>query len=494
MSNELKILLSGSLDFSKTQSAIDNQIAALEKKISKVKINIDLNDNTIRTMQKFSRAVEDYKRSYDELNKSVQENVKIIKRADGVVDKYTTRLMKNGNVEKQHKQIIDEKSKIIDNNSNKIKQNIRELEKQANLQKRVNNEAKKSSTETYGDKYKNKRYEVDDKGNVSKSPTVTENFAKADRDIAQLKQKLTDLNSVGRVTENQFKQISNSIDAASSEKEINKISRALKNLDSSAKAQSSVNLSSSKISDFKANAELDAEKLKRSRRSTVDNDGLNAYLDRVKKLSVSTPNAEQEIKSLRAEFKRLSLDANSSATAMGQFGRNSVDAFKKFGQWMLVGGSFAAIASGMQNMVSQIIEIDTAMTDLRRVMDAPEAGYSNYLKEAIGLSNELGNSLKDVLNIGTEFARMGFDSSQLVDMTKTAQVLQNISDLDSTQAVDTLTAAMNNFGIAAQDSMTIADQLNDVDNNFAISTADLADGIRKAGSTAKTFGELVATY
>ncbi|TPF17926.1 hypothetical protein [Priestia megaterium] len=400
MGNELKILLSGSLDFSKTQSAIDNQITALEKKISKVKINIDLNDNTLRTMQKFSRAVEDYKRSYDELNKAVQENVKIIKNADGTVDKFTTRLMKNGEVRKTQTQVIDNQRKAILNENNAIKQNIKELEKQANIQKRVNNEAKKSSTETYGDKYQSRRYEVDDKGTVSKSPTVTENFAKADRDIAQLKQKLSDLNSVGRVTENQFKQISNSIDAASSEKEINKISRALKNLDSSAKAQSSVNLSSSKISDFKANAELDAEKLRRSRRSTVDNDGLNAYLERLRKLSVSTPNAEKEIQNLRAEFKKLSLDANNASTAMGQFGRDSLDAFKKFGQWMLIGGAFVGITSGFQNMLSQIIEIDTAMTDLRRVMSAPEAGYENYLKEAIGLSNELGNSLKDVLSIG----------------------------------------------------------------------------------------------
>jgi TP901 family phage tail tape measure protein len=47
---------------------------------------------------------------------------------------------------------------------------------------------------------------------------------------------------------------------------------------------------------------------------------------------------------------------------------------------------------------------------------------------------------------------------------------------------------MLNFGIEAKDSLQIADQLNEVDNNFAISTKDLADGIRKAGSTAKTFG------
>jgi TP901 family phage tail tape measure protein len=61
------------------------------------------------------------------------------------------------------------------------------------------------------------------------------------------------------------------------------------------------------------------------------------------------------------------------------------------------------------------------------------------------------------------FGRMGFSDSQLTDITKTAQVLQNISDLDANGAVDTLTSAMLNFNVASKDSITIADKLNEVD-------------------------------
>ena len=67
-----------------------------------------------------------------------------------------------------------------------------------------------------------------------------------------------------------------------------------------------------------------------------------------------------------------------------------------------------------------------------------------------------------------EFGRMGFEETELLDITKTAQMLQNISDLDADGAVNTLTSAMLNFNIAGEDSIQIADKLNEVDSNFAI--------------------------
>ncbi|MEM4995024.1 phage tail tape measure protein [Priestia sp. SB1] len=495
MANDIRILLNASLDFSKTQEAINNQIGALEKKVNKLKINIDINDNTIKTMQQFSRAVEDYKKSYDKLNQAVQQNEKIVKNADGTIDKYSTRILKNGEILKTHTQTIDNRNKAIKNESKAISDNLKVLQRQEELQKRVNKtkaDGKSATTETYGDKYMSTSYKKDNSGKVV-DKTTTENFAKADRDIERLKIKLNELNNAGVVTNSSLSRMSQAIDASSTEKEIKRIENALKRVQQTAKAKASTTTLSNNISNFQTNAELDAKKLRRSARGSVDNAALQDYLNKVRQLNTTTPNAQNEMKKLRSEFKRINIDARTSASAMEEFGRTSVDAFKKFGHWLLIGGTFTTVIAGMKDMVGQIIEIDTAMTDLRRVMDAPEAGYSNYLKEAINLSNELGNSIKDVINIGTDFARMGFSEDQLLNMTKTAQVLQNISDLDASQSVDTLTAAMLNFGIEARDSLTIADQLNEVDNNFAISTKDLADGIRKAGSTAKTFGELIAT-
>ncbi|MCY7768311.1 phage tail tape measure protein, partial [Bacillus inaquosorum] len=104
------------------------------------------------------------------------------------------------------------------------------------------------------------------------------------------------------------------------------------------------------------------------------------------------------------------------------------------------------------------------------------------------LGDTLSNKITDILQMTGDFGRMGFDESELSTLTKTAQVLQNVSDLTPDDTVNTLTAAMLNFNIAANDSISIADKLNEVDNNYAVTTLDLANSIRKAGSTASTFG------
>src|SRR5690606_34422038 len=51
-----------------------------------------------------------------------------------------------------------------------------------------------------------------------------------------------------------------------------------------------------------------------------------------------------------------------------------------------------------------------------------------------------------------------------------------------------LIATMNAFNIEAEESIRIVDAFNEVDNNFAVSTKQLAEGMSKAASTAKTFG------
>lgn len=128
------------------------------------------------------------------------------------------------------------------------------------------------------------------------------------------------------------------------------------------------------------------------------------------------------------------------------------------------------------------------MTNIRRVMDLPDYKFNELLQTSLDLSNDLSNKVSDVLEITGSFGRMGFQADELTDLTKTAQVLQNISDLTATDTVNSLTAAMLNFNISAKDSIQIADKLNEVDNNFSISTLDMANSIRKAGSTAATFG------
>lgn len=124
---------------------------------------------------------------------------------------------------------------------------------------------------------------------------------------------------------------------------------------------------------------------------------------------------------------------------------------------MLASTAFYAPIRALQDMTDRLVEIDTLMVDIQRVMEMPDFKFTELLQDAVSVSDELASKLTDVLKIMGDFGRMGFKEDELVDISSTAQILQNISDLDAHASVDTLTSAMLNFNIAGKDSIMIAD-------------------------------------
>lgn len=141
-------------------------------------------------------------------------------------------------------------------------------------------------------------------------------------------------------------------------------------------------------------------------------------------------------------------------------------------------------------MTEELVKVDTAMTELKRVMDATPEQYNELLQQSIQLSQELGNNAHDVLKSLNEAARSFGDLSQqeLLDITKTATIAANVSDLSADEAMKNLIGTMNAYNIVASESISIIDRLNEVDNNFSVSTKQLSDALSKASSTAVTFG------
>jgi TP901 family phage tail tape measure protein len=244
---------------------------------------------------------------------------------------------------------------------------------------------------------------------------------------------------------------------------------------------------------FEKEKEIQKQNLKRRFQDNVDESALDNQLNKVRGVDPNSFSDMKEFRNWQREinlgFNEISASARTATSHTLTFGQQLSTAMERFPIWMLAATAFYAPLRAMQDMTSRLIEIDTLMTDIQRVMDAPEFQLTDLLNEAVIASEELSSKLTDTLAIIGEFARMGdYSNSELIDMSSTAQVLQNISDLDAKSSVDTLTSAMNNFNITAEESIQVADKLNEVDNNFAISTKDLSDGIRKAASTAKTFG------
>lgn len=137
-------------------------------------------------------------------------------------------------------------------------------------------------------------------------------------------------------------------------------------------------------------------------------------------------------------------------------------AFEKFPVWMLASSAFYAPIQGLTSMYNIIMQVDTQMTNLKRVMDA-DTNFDNILAGNIEMAKELGKTVTDINYAMENFAKSGnYTEAQLAALTKTSVIASNVSDLTSQEMSETLITAMSVFNVEAEKSMTIIDKLNEV--------------------------------
>ena len=92
-----------------------------------------------------------------------------------------------------------------------------------------------------------------------------------------------------------------------------------------------------------------------------------------------------------------------------------------------------------------IREIDTAMTELKRVTDLSDAQYTNLFQKATESAQEYGRTISNTINATADWVRLGFSSDNAVKIAGVSAMYQNVTDLDEDTAVDNLVTAYKGF-------------------------------------------------
>ncbi|MCY9261589.1 phage tail tape measure protein [Bacillus spizizenii] len=495
MSQNLKIILTPQADTSsKTVEQLNQQIKSLEKKLNSLKLNTNIDSTTLKALQEFSSAVDAYQKNLKSYNQTVKETSTIIKNADGSVEKLTQQYKKNGEILQRETKIINNRNAALRQETQEVNKLAQATEKLGQVQKKTEQKNLQGQTTKVVQKNRNGFedivYTTDSKTNATSSKT-TANYDQQRKAIEQLNQSLEKLREKGLVSSRVLSRLSTSINGAQTAAQIDQIANRIKRLDDSSTAKTKTKELEHQVQLYQRQAQINVQNLNArygNSLSTANSSSLQNYLNSVNQLTARTPILRTQMQNLNMQFREVSANASSASSNVSGFGEQLAQSFSRMPAYFLSGTMFYSGIQALKSMVQQVIQINTLMTDIRRVMDLPDYKFNELLQSSIDLGDQLSNKISDILEITGSFGRMGYSESELGDVTKTAQILQNISDLNPTDTVNTLTAAMLNFNVAAGDSISIADKLNEVDNNYAVSTLDLANSIRKAGSTASTFG------
>lgn len=203
---------------------------------------------------------------------------------------------------------------------------------------------------------------------------------------------------------------------------------------------------------------------------------------------------------IKSEFKQLTMQADIS----GKTGLTFADKFKQqFSKLSSYVSAASVIMTGIQiakSAFQNVLDIDTQMTELKRVTDLSASQYTNIYDNLTASAQKYGVQLTDLISATADWSRAGFDSDTASGLAGITSVYQHISDLDYDTASENLLTAYKGFqseltsvyGDSQQGVLDavnhISDVYNEIDNNYATTAADIGEAIKRSASALSVAG------
>ena len=165
-------------------------------------------------------------------------------------------------------------------------------------------------------------------------------------------------------------------------------------------------------------------------------------------------------------------------------------AFQSFTTYMSVTTVFYQTINTIKDMIQEVTELDSALTELRKVTDLEGESLQNFTKNAYDAAEAVAKTGTEMVQAATEFAKAGYDESQVLKLGELALMYTNIADeeVSAAESAEFMIAQMKAFNIEAEDAIHIIDAVNEVANNFAVSSADIANNLGKSSAVMANAG------
>jgi TP901 family phage tail tape measure protein len=155
-------------------------------------------------------------------------------------------------------------------------------------------------------------------------------------------------------------------------------------------------------------------------------------------------------------------------------------------------GASAGLIFGVEraftSLVRSTIDVQKSLTDINVILNVSTDSLQKFGDGLFSVARDTAQTFDTVAQAATEFSRQGLGLEETLKRTRDALILTRLSGLDTIASVEALTATINSFSNAALDSTIIINKLANVDAAFAVSSADLAEAIKRVGSSAQDVG------
>lgn len=213
-------------------------------------------------------------------------------------------------------------------------------------------------------------------------------------------------------------------------------------------------------------------------------------IDSLNGIKASAAGREGDVTDLSARLSSLEVEASRCGATTETLGQKLSRLFKEHFQTAIAMAGVAMVKQGLREVYNNVVDIDTSMTNLKKVTNETESAYSSFLSSASSQARELGASISDVIDSTAEWSRLGYTLDESQELAKWSTVLSNIGDgIDSaSDAASYLVSILKGFRMEADEVEHVVNVLNSVGNNEPISESGIAEALVRSASALSAAG------
>lgn len=200
--------------------------------------------------------------------------------------------------------------------------------------------------------------------------------------------------------------------------------------------------------------------------------GLNEIKD-----PIALKNWRTEFNAFKSEVKA----AGKNVMSLGDILKNNLS---KVLQWVSATTMLFRAIRLLKSACKTIIELDTAMVDLRKVTGETEASYRKFYYTANETAKSLGVTTQALIAQTAEWARLGYTLKDAEKMAENSAIFTAISpELNMEESTDGLISIMKAFGYEADYMLDgVISKINKIGNEMAVSNKDLVEVMTRSSA------------
>lgn len=215
------------------------------------------------------------------------------------------------------------------------------------------------------------------------------------------------------------------------------------------------------------------------------------------KLQYEIEKTESDIEGFRTQMKQLAIEQGASDSALGKMGSTLTELGEKLdpigekmtsiGNKLTVGVTVPLVAAGTAT-VKAAVDIDTALTGVRKTVDGTEEDYQRLKEAAIEFSKTNAVSAEQVLNAQALGAQLGFTLDELDKFAEVATGLEIATDMGLEDAATEMAQFANITGMAHDEIENYASAIVNVGNNMATTESKVSSMAQRIAAASHQVG------